>query len=272
LQFLLGIGYTDAAFTIPRIFGTFSHPNSFSLYLISIFAALFIYIYVSNDRNNKIVFASLFFVFSLAILLTYTRVAWIALLIFFGLLGLAKFRKFLISILIFIIAAYIFIPSIQERINEGIYISPSNSVTFRKTLWRDSINEVLTNRKQVSGYGVNTFEIVMQNKKGSHRGSVAAHNDFVRFFLEGGFIGLGVFIFFITYILLFLLLKYRASDSNEKRMVFLILFALFLSMTIAGLTDNIMRNTPLQWIFWVLLGASLKVFGTNKKSVHGRVH
>lgn len=270
-QYIFHIGYTDVAFSVPRIFGTFSHPNSFSLYLFSIIAVLFLYYFLNKSDKLKALVILLIPLYLLVIILTYTRVAWIAVLVFVVTLGLFRFRKSLVFMLITIIVMYVFSPSVQERANEAIYQSPGNSISWRLTLWKDSINEVLTNKRQILGYGANTFEIVTENSRGLKRGSVAAHNDFLRSFIEGGFVGLLVFVFYLVYILAYLLVKYRKSRFQEQKIVIFILLVLFFTMSVASMTDNIMRNTPLQWIFWIILGASLRVFG-NYKGVRGRVH
>ncbi len=268
-QYIFHIGYTDAAFSVPRIFGTFSHPNSFSLYLFSIIAVLFLYYFLNKSDKLKALSMFLVPVYLLVIILTYTRVAWIAVLVFAVILGLFKFRKPLVFMLITIIAIYAFSPSVQERANEAIYQSPGSSISWRLTLWKDSINGVFSNERQALGYGANTFEIVAENSRGLKRGSVAAHNDFIRSFIEGGLAGLLMFVFYLVYILAYLLVKYRKSGSQEQKIVIFILLVLFFTMSVASTTDNIMRNTPLQWIFWITLGASLRVF-SNYKNTRGR--
>lgn len=270
-QYIFHIGYTDAIFSTPRIFGTFSHPNPFSLYLVSIVAAMLIYYFLNKNIKTGTFVAILIPFYLLVILLTYTRVAWIAILIFLVALGMFKFRKSLVFMLVIIITMYIFSPSVQERANEAIYQSPGNSISWRLALWKDSIAEILTNKRQVLGYGANTFEIVTENRQGLKRGSVAAHNDFVRSFVEGGYVGLMVFLFYLAYILIYLFNRYRKSNNSESRVVFLILTSLFFAIVIASFTDNIMRNTPLQWIFWIILGASLRVF-SDYKNMRGRVY
>jgi len=265
-QYISNIGYTDSAFATPRIFGTLSHPNSLSLFLFAVIALLFLY-YFLNKKDNFSRYAIPFLIPAyLAVLaITYTRIAWIAVFIFLFILGAVKFKKLLIPLVMLIIAAYLLFPTVQDRMADITSPSPDSSLLWREILWKDVVIETFANHKQLFGYGANTFEIAAENKRGIKFGSLAAHNDFIRAFVEGGYVGLLIFIFYTGYILTYFLFKYRHSREADKKIVFLTLFALFFAMLVSGLSDNVIRNTPLQWIFWITAGASLRVFGVAVK-------
>ena len=127
------------------------------------------------------------------------------------------------------------------------------------------MNTYIKNRLEKYGGDGITFEIVAENKRGIKFGSLAAHNDFIRAFVEGGYVGLLIFVFYTGYILTYFLFKYRHSRESDKKMVFLTLFALFFAMSVSSLSDNVIRNTPLQWIFWITAGAGLRVFAISVK-------
>lgn len=269
-QYILGIGYTDDAFSTPRIFGTFSHPNSFSLYLVAVTSLLFLFYFLFLQNNKEKVvqkysLLGMILLYVLLIVLSYTRVAWIALGIVIFILGILRFRKLLLLSGLFVLLVYLFSPSIQERVMETISFSPASSLSWRKDLWADSVNELFYQGRQSFGFGVNTFELVLEEKRGIKLGSTAAHNDFIRAFIEGGYIGLGVYLFYLGAILWYLFRRYRNEKEESAKIAFLVIFAMFASMSTASLTDNILRNTPLQWIFWISAGLVLGTFRSNKK-------
>lgn len=129
------------------------------------------------------------------------------------------------------------------------------------------LSETFGGGKQYFGYGVNTFEQVAEGKRGIRFGSTAAHNDFVRSFVEGGIAGLIVYLFVIAYLFVFLIRNYLDSKNQDRKNFFLVMLALFFSLVIASLSDNVIRNTPLQWIFWITLGAGLRIYLPKKYSV-----
>lgn len=264
-QFIFGIGYTDSAFATPRIFGTFSHPNSFSLVLSAIVLFAILYYFLDKKVSKKIWIYVFVAALLITLVLTYTRIAWIALFSGLAILGAVKYRKLLVGVVAASLLIYLLVPFVQERIHDAVSASPDSSFTWRKTLWQDMVSETLENEKQYFGYGVNTFEQVTESKRGIQFGSTAAHNDFVRAFVEGGVVGLSVYIFFIAYLLIFIFREYKASSSENQKIFFLVMFSLFAAMIVASFTDNVIRNTPLQWLLWIVAGAGLKVFGNAGK-------
>lgn len=75
-QFIRGIGYTDDAFSLPRIYGTFAHPNIFALYLIIVIAAIFLLFLFLKKPSSKIVLTAILSVVLVTFFFTYSRAAW----------------------------------------------------------------------------------------------------------------------------------------------------------------------------------------------------
>ncbi len=258
-QFIFNIGFQDNSVSIPRIFGTFSHPNVFSMYLFGIISLAFLYIFTVAENKKARFFCGLFvLVNTIILLLTYTRIAWIALLFFIGVLGVMRFRKLIIPLIIIPILLFAFSPEFQKRISETINPSADSSIVWRENLWKDAINKTIADKDTLTGSGINTFPIISQSARGIALGSNESHNDFVKFFIEGGLLGLGVFIIYLGTIISILLKQKKLNRKNPKlALVFEILLVMFLAIIISSLSDNIFKNTPLQWIFWITLGGSL---------------
>jgi putative inorganic carbon (hco3(-)) transporter len=275
-QYVNHIGFSDADVSIPRIYGTFAHPNTLSLYLFSLLVVSFIY-YLLNRKNftlhqEKIFYGlSLFFAFLL--FLTFARVAWVITFFFLFLIAVARMKKLLLPLVLIPLILVLLSPTFQGRIMESLSPAPDSSIVWRQNLWSDVIQKTIQDDRILIGSGINTFPLFTTNLRGSLPGSNDAHNDFVKFFVEGGFIGLGILLCF--YILLFeILIKAKhtlAHDSALSGIAFALMLFL-LCLTIASLTDNIFKNTPVQWIFFALFGAVLALARKVAPQIHKHTH
>ena len=59
--------------------------------------------------------------------------------------------------------------------------------------------------------------------------------------------------------------KSGADDPLLKEM-FPIVFSFFAALTLAGFTDHIYSNTVIQWILWIILGATFSLARENENA------
>jgi O-antigen ligase len=251
-QFVNGIGLEDDNVSIPRIFGTFSHPNVFSLYLATL-AGITILFLLSFTKNlkEKIWSSAFLLILSLTLLLTYTRIGWIALFLFLILVALYRFRLALIPLILIPILLYAVVTPIRERIDESFQPTVDSSLTWRQSIWHDTITLTLADgNHSLYGYGMNTFPLVSESIRGIRLGSNDSHNDFVKFFVEGGIIGLTVFLLSLLLIGRALFLAIH-TGQGAMRSAFVLTGILFLVLEVAALSDNVFKNTPVQWLFFI---------------------
>ncbi len=263
-QFVFSIGFQDESVSIPRIYGTFSHPNVFSLYLFSLIALAFLsFLTFARTPKEKFLFIMLLSSYSIMLMLTYTRIAWIVLFAFFFFLAVFRFRRMLAPLLFVPVLLFFFIVPFQERISDAIRLSPDSSLAWRFGIWSDGVNATLRSGSFFVGSGMNTFSEVLENIRGLSRGpSNDPHNDFVKFFVEGGIVGLIVLSAYCVIIGKKLFQAMVDSKSEISRTNFLFLLTLFASLLLASLSDNVFKNTPVQWIFWIATGAAFKIFAS----------
>ncbi len=130
-----------------RMFATFFDPNFLGMYFV-------ICLSIGIKKIVRLVSASTLLVtfFSLGILLTFSRSAWLAaaILMFFGLL---KKKIFLIFAFILVLLAFLAVPRIQTRLS-GV-TDPSDSAHFRLTSWSNSLQIIKAN--WVFGIGYNAY-------------------------------------------------------------------------------------------------------------------
>lgn len=260
-QWIFGIGIQDDAFSVPRIFGTFSHPNVFSLYLFAliVFAWLFFIIFARSPQKKLITFCMLG-IFTIVLFLTFTRVAWLALFIFTFLLALFRYRFLLFPLVLLPLVLFTFSQNFQERFSETFAQRPDSSIIWRKNLWRDVTTESIQSGNLWFGSGMNTFPIVSENLRGITFGSNDSHNDFIKFFVEGGIVGLIIYLIYISSIFFILIKNYfQVHKQSVLQLSSGALFLFFLVITIASLSENVFRHAPVQWLFFSAFGGLLSL-------------
>lgn len=265
-QFAFGIGLQDENVSIPRIFGTFSHPNVYSLFLFALVALATLYFLVyAKSRESRFMIVSYLALLMVTLLLTYARIAWIALFVFLFLLSLWRFRPLLIPLVLFPIILVTFSVSIQDRVNEAFHPTPDSSITWRKNLWHDMILKTDFENREFLGTGMDTFRISSEQLRGLRFGSNDPHNDFVKFYVEGGIIGVLVLTVYLGTFLFFIIRIYRHTPSHSLRTLATLTGFVVLTLLLSSLSDNIFKNTPVQWILWTMLGGLLALHRESSK-------
>lgn len=260
-QFVNNIGLQDENVSIPRIFGTFSHPNVYSLFLFALIALAVIYFLIyAKKQEEKLVTISYLFLLMGTLLFTYARIAWIALFVFLFLLALWRFRFLILPLFLFPLVLIAFSASIQDRVGEAFHPTPDSSITWRQNLWHDMILKTDFENRKLLGSGMDTFRISSEDLRGLRFGSNDPHNDFVKFYIEGGLVGVLVLTLYIGSFLFFVLHIYRHTPSHTLRTLALLTGMLILTLLLASVSDNIFKNTPVQWLLWSLMGGLFALY------------
>ena len=266
-QYVFNIGYTDVAFSAPRIFGTFAHPNVFSLYLCAVLAA--IVLSLTLEKSNRLVSQKHIFFFGGAILLllflTFTRIGWLVAFVFITAVTAYKFRFALIPLITFPLLLFVFSSPFQDRVLESFERDPDSSIVWRQNLWHDVTLKTIQEDRVWLGSGMNTFPLIAESLRGDQFGSNDSHNDFVKFFVEGGFVGLFVYCLYLLSLLVILGKAYIKTKERWLKHSIVIFTLFFFAITLASLSDNLFKNTPVGWIFFALFGALLSLVSQKDK-------
>jgi putative inorganic carbon (hco3(-)) transporter len=254
---------TQTGMTVPlegiynRIYGSFAHPNLFAYYLL-VPIALSLLIFLAGDKRK--VRVSFFILpaifFSMVLVMTYTRGAWIALLLLIFFIGAFRFRILLVTTALAALLLYAVLPPVQVRINDMLRPDPYGSIEWRKNLWRDSM--VFAKERPVTGYGTGVAKDLILQKRGPEFGSSDPHNDYLKIFIENGLLGLAAYAILVASMLGRLLFIYLRSRTTTFRALVLAMAAASVSIFIMSYADNILRNTALQWTYWALIGGLLR--------------
>lgn len=258
--------YTATGLTVPfegiynRIYGTFAHPNLFAYYLL-LPLTLSLYTFLNNNKKdlfkkvNNILYFLLAAFFIIILTFTFTRGAWLSLLIIMIIIGVFHYRVLLVSALIFAALAYFFIAPINYRVNDLISGRAGNSIEWRLNLWRD-VREYITEQPWL-GHGAGTANDLILDKRGEQLGSSDPHNDYLKIIIENGLIGLLAYLLLIAGLFINLIKKYSLAGQTQFKILILMTIALAIAFYLMSAADNILRNTALMWSFWALMGAVL---------------
>lgn len=255
-QFLSGSGLIEGEQN--RLFGTFAHPNMLAFFLIFIITlTTFIWLNIKKTRVELYVYLLLSLLCLIILIFTYTRGAYLVLLALIFIIGLLKFRKFLLGALIFLFLIYLSSLTLQDRFNSIFQADPYGSINWRISLWRDEISYI--SQSPFKGYGVGLAEPVIAKNRDWRLGSTEPHNDFLRVALDTGLVGLGLY--FLLIIVLLWKLKNNYLNTQAPRLKVLNLFILAFALSLYALSagDNILNDSALQWSFWALLGGLMAV-------------
>jgi putative inorganic carbon (hco3(-)) transporter len=245
-----------------RIQSTYSHPNIFSFNLLLLFIILIsCKIEIKNKKIEKILSVFLILI-PILILYTLTRSAWIGLSILFISLILIYKRKYILKYLLLIsFLVFLFIMAlnytslkyfdwtnitfIARAITSNTFIS---SWEWRLNTWSEMSAYIY--QSPVIGFGLDTYRFLREKQVYSiYEDLYYAHNDYLKFLIELGFIGLLLYLNIIFQTLKKIWTKFKSNQNKKYLLGFIGIGVIYL---IAGV-DNILMSTSLQWVLWVFI-------------------
>jgi O-antigen ligase len=270
-QYVLGLAENNwmdegfAGLISGRIVSTFDNPNILAVYLLAISVISFGFLLGSEGAAKKTLYGICFSLATLALIFTWCRGAWIALLIAIPTyLCLRFFRRpgFLMTLLILLPLAFHLMPEAFQMRLLSIFDLSDSSIAYRLSIFRSSFEMLKDHPLLGIGLGADTF--YEQFAIYAEEGVVAphSHNVLLQIGCQAGIFPL------LTFVLLFLsrmrhlsiYSRYIRRGSMRTVTTFgtLALFALL----IFGMTDYIWFAPPMYYLFFVLFGmgsASLRI-------------
>jgi len=241
-----------------RLEAFYSSPNYLAIYLSSsiFFGFYFIAKSFLEKAYSKKFFVHLFLTLLLLLSLyfTYSYGAWLA--VFIALLFTIFFsvpqKKFLISILFFIIAATILVFQFNtSKFSSLVNFSQRSSFSSRIMIWDASF--LMIKQNPVWGIGPGNFQnsyLSLQKYFSPYLEWAVPqpHNIFIAFWLQSGFMGLIGFL-----LLLFFIFKIFFEINKNKKDTFLTapLLGFFLYTVLHGLLDTTYWKNDYSFLFWI---------------------
>lgn len=258
LEFVTGnVAYFNGAY---RSSGNFSgHSLGYALFLF-VLLMYFYYQYVITKKKYFLVISIIAFLF---LYLTQSRALILLVFIAIPVSKLILNRNFFYRIFTFfmiLVLALIFYFIVPVYLSDtrlfSIYEIVFNGRIDGSTLTRlyiinESLNN-LTNLDKILGIGLGGFNQYFFDITG--RIGFAAHNIYLQFFVEGGWLGLILFIILQFYVILKLRKNYRRSSCKEGKLMSELGLSLFLSIEVFGFLLNAHYFYQSHFLFMFLLG------------------
>jgi O-antigen ligase len=256
-----------------RVSSVFSHPNVFAFFCMML-AAYFAHCLnkgLFSDRRTKRLLLVATVLLLGCLLLTGTRSAWAATLVF-GLLYCAQTRPKLLPAMILLPCLALFIPQVADRVGQiftetnidldyvaavargevaGSETIQLDSYQWRKFMWQSAMNWVAD--KPLLGHGLESFTFYVKQffplAVGAGQG---AHNIYVQLLFELGGLGLIAYIWIPASTIWFTL-----RGRRSRRLDWAFLSSVIAGYHVAAYSDNMFYYLVVNWEFWFLCGSYL---------------
>src|SRR5690606_31656759 len=118
--------------------------------------------------------------------------------------------------------------------------------------------------RPILGNGLGSFTLVRARITSNPYEAWEAHNDYLRLAIETGLLGILSYVILILSILIKIisLLIYNKKNQPDMYLWIIGLFGLAIGFFAMSISDNILRNTAMQWAFWAYMAG---VFAIGKK-------
>lgn len=244
-----------------RVFSTLSNPNLLATFLLTaICMATGCLLDRPKDKNIKYVLYIVLVVNLICLVLTFSRGAWLTLIVVMGLLGVLINIRILYVLLGVLLVSFLSMRELLVARISSVFSQTDTSAALRWAYWDSTIQMIEWNPWMGVGwsayqyiypeydYFINNPEIVIYH----------AHNMYLNMLAELGIIGGLVYISLFFYALYFLAKKYR-NTTKDKGCIIAVMSSV-LVMMLMGITDYPLFNIQLSCIFWLLMGATFGSF------------
>ncbi len=230
-----------------RLVSTFLDPNFAGTFLN--FGLIYCLYFYLTQKKTKWLFLSVSI--ALALFLTFSRSAYLMSLVSVGLLGVFKFKKLLILLVVIFITAFAFVPRFQQRV-QGIW-NLDITATERIESWKSGFE--IFKSSPLIGVGFNNISTKLEELKllrtfqdeSTH--SVSGIDSSIIFILATtGILGLSFYLLFWGYILLKFI-------KNKKEGINLVSVLLILALFLNSQFVNSLFYPPIMISLFLLTGA-----------------
>ncbi len=246
---------------VGRLSGPFRHPNDFSAYLSFV---IFLFLGMLKDGPKLFPLKKYLFILAGTLLVsaslvgTYSRGAWLAVVV--SLVGLAVFKrsKWLLTLLLLLgVWAFFFSPPLIKARVTSLWSSKGGTLVERVSLWRESC--AMIKKSPLFGLGVNTYA---RNEPLFKTGepnidNQYAHNGYLQIAAETGLLGLFSFLSVLVYFFWKTAKRFLKTEdlflkTAGTALLFGILAFLFHSTMDTNLQSVLLVNT-----LWLAMGVTL---------------
>jgi len=239
-----------------RLTNVFAHPNVFAMFLL-VQIILLLYFIEAKLGNKKILYSFLVLLcVNVVLTKSLTAIFILIVIVCYEIVKTKSAAKIsaMLMMMVFIIM-FMSMTVFSERYIELIQLSDAiihqdlskmnyGSLYWRLLIWKDSISYFYDS--PYFGYGIGTYPYV------TGVGNLA-HNDYIRFLIEGGFVG------FIVYLICLGGLLVKNHRVKSDMLYSSLVLKLLIVLIISSFSLNIFNYTPVMTMFVILLSGYAKV-------------
>jgi O-antigen ligase len=284
-QLILGDFFYEGDSGLPRLIGSFFHPNtlgSFFLVAVTVSWALFLASVEGAKGNHFFKSSKLFFIVFLLFLVgmgfTFSRSSWIGAIVALLVVSFSRpwFKKFFLLGAVFLALTIFILTPLRQRVIEVFHPRMFDTLHSRFEIWDWALFAFRDH--PWTGYGFGSFEKVVQEVRGYDSGNAYPHSDTVLFLTERGILGFLGYLFYMLGAIFYAFRGYLRPPLEKRRLSFFgksqfwdfkvlgsIPLALFVAMVLVSLVESPVRDFTFQFLSWILLGSFLGFSRKKKK-------
>ncbi|MDP9408317.1 MAG: O-antigen ligase family protein [Actinomycetota bacterium] len=247
--------FAKTSSNLGRVTGTFLHPNALGFYLVLLLLlGMSVYRYV--EGRLRLLVSVVMVAGTLGLLLTYSRGSWVAFVAGVVVVGLLQSRKLLLLLPAGLALIPVVAPSVLQRLadlqqQETLSGTPGNSFFWRIDHWRRLLGE--TAGQELLGVGPGGADFLGDEV-------LPPHNDFVRMYVETGFLGLVAYVALL--VLVAVLLRRALTDprvTGLSRGIVVGTAASSAAFVVASIGGNLISQLVILLYFFTFLGLASAV-------------
>ena len=240
-----------------RVYSTLENPNLLAGFLVMMNAFLLGFAYKIRDRRTRMWLLALFAVFGICLGLTYSRGAWLSLLVVMAAGSISYGRNSWWFVVLIPAALFFFSDSFADRIMSVIH-PVDTSASLRMAMWESTLAMIRDYPLTGIGWGgylwtYPVYDFFIQNPdiKIYH-----AHNMYLHLMAE---IGIPAFLLFMAIIVKTVYMAVRVAKRSQDRWLAgmaMGVIAAIISLLVNGVTDHILFNIQLSMFFWMMVAVT----------------
>ncbi len=241
-----------------RVTALFENPNVLGFYLAMIFPlALYFLVHAKSFRRKFRLFL-VCTVMVVCVILTWSRGAWLAMLIsslIFLLIYTRKTLRYLLLLLLSVPFLAFLLPDTVIRRFLSIGNFADSSTTYRLYTWRGTLDAISDYFVSGVGYGVETYQEVYPGY--AYAGMTSAehsHSLFLQILFSMGIFALIVFLFIVLLFVQRNLENIKLSSDQTARMMIAAALCSGIALLIMGIFDYVWYQYRIFFLFWIILG------------------
>lgn len=236
-----------------RVYSTFDNPNVLGQYLIMVIPVAFALMWSDKRFLAKVFYAFIVAVMMACLIFTWSRAAWVAILLAIGFYMVMKDRRWAsLLVVALLIMPFVLPESIISRITSLGNMSDS-STAYRFSVWISSLRMAGDYWMSGIGLGAGAFERVYQKYALNGAGfALHSHNFYIQLVVEMGILGIILFAFIMisTYRKIISIKDKNSSNKN----IALAMGGALIGYMFQGVAENLWYNYRMILLFWIYLG------------------